>query len=83
MWGLTFFNNNKITFQIQYNICSAFIHNKILLDVGTKTELHFSCVMLHVFFNTHGKAGPFIRPGEIKENLKFVIGKSPVMKPTG
>jgi hypothetical protein len=35
------------------------------------------------FKNTYGKAGPYIPPGEIKENLKFVIGKSQLMKPTG
>jgi len=39
--------------------------------------------MFFFFLNTFGKAGPFIRPEEIKENLKFVIGKPPVMKPTG
>jgi len=35
------------------------------------------------FRTTYGKAGPCIPPAETKENLKFVMGKSQVMKPTG
>jgi len=52
--GLTLFNNNKVTIQMQYNFWRSFLTNNTRHDIDTKTEHVFAwCVLLVTIFRPY------------------------------